>query len=162
MRPCSTGWILKGRNGQLVDGNAIARCFISTDLLQWNFISWPPTTFVCFIVTNESCVASASHVLFPKRSIDDPSDNNIPQFVCLSMRVTWSKLVKDKTFKSIIVILLFSSYIFLNTFSATKNSPHFSAHNFHASTESNVEKENQNLSRSEPYLSHYFRLHLII
>lgn len=66
MRLCSMGWILKGRDGQHVDGNAIALCFISTDLLQWNFISWPPTTFVCFIVTNESFAASASHILFPK------------------------------------------------------------------------------------------------
>ena len=40
---------MKGRDGQLVDGNAIALCF-STDLLQWNFISWPPTTFVCLFV----------------------------------------------------------------------------------------------------------------
>ena len=64
MRLCCIGWVQNGRDGQLVDGNAIALCFISTDMFQWNFISWSPTTFVCFIVTNESCVASASRVLF--------------------------------------------------------------------------------------------------
>lgn len=79
--------VLKGKRGWCVDVNTTPVLF-STGMNTTMVFHFVICHHVCFVMTNESRVASSSLVLFSARPINDPVENNVLYFVCLPMTVT--------------------------------------------------------------------------